>query len=56
MSVMNAIREANQIGTLRPTMLDLEEAVITPIFDASDADALDSCDMTHAGLSQTAWE
>ena len=22
MSVMNAIREANQIGTLRPTMLD----------------------------------
>ena len=35
LSVMTAIREANQIGTLQPTTLVCYEADITPVFDES---------------------
>ena len=51
MSVMTAIREANQIGTLQPTTLVSYEADITPIFDATDADALGSYGMMTADLA-----
>ena len=36
-SVMTAIREANQIGTLQPTTLVAYEADIGPIFNATDS-------------------
>ena len=55
LSVMTAIREANQIGTLQPTTLVSYEADITPVFDASDADALGAYDMTPADLAAEDW-
>ena len=55
MSVMTAIREANQIGTLQPTTLVSYEADITPIFDATDADALGSYGMMTADLAADDW-
>lgn len=51
LSVIAAIREANQIGTLKPTTLVSYEADITPIFDATDADALGNYGMTPADLA-----
>ncbi len=55
LSVMTAIREANQIGTLQPTTLVSYEADIAPIFDATDADALGGYDMTPADLAAEDW-
>ncbi len=55
LTVMTAIREANQIGTLQPTTLVSYEADITPIFDATDADALGSYGMTPADLAADDW-
>ena len=55
LSVMTAIREANQIGTLQPTTLVCYEADITPVFDATDADALGGYDMTPADLAAEDW-
>ena len=55
LSVMTAIREANQIGTLQPTTLVSYEADIIPIFDATDGDALGGYDMTRADLVANDW-
>ncbi len=55
MSVMTAIREANQIGTLQPTTLVSYEADITPIFDATDANALGNYGMTPVDLAADDW-
>lgn len=55
LSVMTAIREANQIGTLQPTTLVCYEADITPIFDATDSNALGAYDMTPAELAADNW-
>ena len=55
LSVMTAIREANQIGTLQPTTLVSYEADITPVFDATDADALSNYGMTAADLAADDW-
>ncbi|MDP3962196.1 MAG: RES domain-containing protein [Pseudorhodobacter sp.] len=55
MSVMTAIREANQIGTLQPTTLVSYEADITPIFDATNADALGKYHITPADLAAGDW-
>ena len=55
MSVMTTIREANQIGTLQPTTLVSYEADLTPIFDATDGDALRGYDMTRADLAANDW-
>ena len=55
LTVMTAIREANQIGTLQPTTLVSYEADITPIFDATDADSLGSYGMTSADLAADDW-
>lgn len=55
LSVMTAIREANQIGTLQPTTLVSYEADITPIFDATDADALGSYGMMPVDLAADDW-
>ena len=55
MSVMTAIREANQIGTLQPATLVSYEADIRPIFDATDAAALGNYGMTPADLAADDW-
>jgi len=55
MSVMTAIREANQIGTLQPTTLVSYRADITPVFDATDVDALARYDITPADLAADDW-
>jgi RES domain-containing protein len=54
-SVMTAIREANQIGTLQPTTLVAYEADIGPIFDATDAAELARQGVTQADLAADDW-
>lgn len=54
-SVMTAIREANQIGTLQPTTLVAYEADIGSIFDATDAAALAKRGLTPADLAADDW-
>ena len=55
MSVMTAIREANQIGTLQPTTLVAYEADLTPVFDATDGNALAEYDITPSDLAADDW-
>ena len=54
-SVMTAIRETNQIGTLQPTTLVSYEADITPIFDATDAEALGEYGIMPDYLAANDW-
>lgn len=54
-SVMTAIREANQIGTLQPATLVAYEADIGPIFDATDTAALDALGFTAEKLAADDW-
>lgn len=54
-SVMTAIREANQIGTLQPTTLVAYEADIGPIFHATDAAELAKRGLTPADLAADDW-
>ena len=54
-SVMTAIRETNQIGTLQPTTLVSYDADITPIFDATDAEALGDYGVTLAEIAADDW-
>lgn len=54
-TVMTAIREANQIGTLQPTTLVAYEADIGPIFDATDPDALGEEGITAEQLAADDW-
>jgi len=55
LSVMTALREANQIGTLQPTTLVAYEADIGPIFDATDAAELSAQGLTEADLAADDW-
>lgn len=54
-SVMTAIREANQIGTLQPTTLVAYEADIGPIFDATDSAALSGQGLNPTDLAADDW-
>ena len=54
-SVMTAIREANQIGTLQPTTLVACEADIGPIFDGTDPGALAAQGLDPAALAADDW-
>ena len=54
-SVMTAIREANQIGTLQPTTLVAYDADIGPIFDAEDPAARDAEGFTAEKLAADDW-
>jgi RES domain-containing protein len=54
-SVMTAIREANQIGTLQPTTLVAYEADIGPIFDGTDSAALTAQGLNPADLAADDW-
>ncbi len=55
LSAMTALREANQVGSLQPTTLVSYDAEIREVFDARDATALASEDMTAAELADTTW-
>jgi RES domain-containing protein len=54
-SVMTAIREANQIGTLQPTTLVAYEADIDPVFDAMDPSALSRLGIAESDLAADDW-
>jgi len=55
MSVLTAIREANQAGSLQPTTLISLEAELDPIFDAEDPAELAAKGIGHAMLAQGDW-
>ena len=54
-SVLTALREANQVGSLQPTMLVSYEAEIESIFDTRDATSLATTDMVAAALADPGW-
>jgi RES domain-containing protein len=55
LSIMTALREANQIGTLQPTTLVAYEADIGPIFDATDPALLAEQGLTEVDLATDDW-
>lgn len=55
LSIMTAIREANQIGTLQPTTLVAYQADLEPIFDATDTNALHRYGLDTADLAADDW-
>lgn len=54
-SVLTALREANQVGNLQPTMLVSYEADIERIFDTRDAAALSATGMDSTALADPTW-
>ena len=55
LSVMTALREANQVGALQPTTLVSYDAEIERVFDARDAAALAAQDVDAEVLSDSGW-
>lgn len=55
LSIMTALREANQIGTLQPTTLVAYEAEIGPIFDATNPETLAEHGLTEGDLAADDW-
>ncbi len=55
LSVLTALREANQVGSLQPTTLVSYEADIESVFDARDETALHKLDMDAAALAAASW-
>jgi len=55
LSVMTALREANQAGSLQPTVLVSYDADIGRVFDSRDEEALREEGMDAAALADTAW-
>lgn len=55
LSVMTALREANQVGSLQPTTLVCYEAEIRQIFDTRDVDALGGEGLDPALLAAASW-
>jgi RES domain-containing protein len=55
LSIMTALREANQIGSLQPTTLVAYDAEIDTVFDATDAAALRDEGMDAAALAASTW-
>lgn len=53
--VMTAIREANQAGSLQPTMLVCYDADIERVFDGRDEAALAPFGMSAVGLADPGW-
>ncbi|TDL88992.1 RES family NAD+ phosphorylase [Meridianimarinicoccus aquatilis] len=50
-----ALREANQVGSLQPTILVSYKADLGPIFDTRDQDGLEQYGMTASMLADPAW-
>ena len=55
LSVMTALREANQVGSLQPTTLVSYDAEIASVFDCRDESALAAQGMTADMLAATTW-
>lgn len=55
LSVLTALREANQAGHLQPTTLVCYEADIDPVFDTRDLTALRQYGMDEAALADSGW-
>ena len=55
LSVMTALREANQVGHLQPTTLVSYDAEIDRVFDARNAEVLDALGMDADALAAPAW-
>lgn len=55
LSVMTALREANQVGNLQPTTLVSYDAEIDDIFDCRDQLALQAEGMDEAALANSIW-
>lgn len=55
LSVLTALREANQVGSLQPTTLVCYEAEIASVFDCRDAAVLAAEGMDATALADMAW-
>ncbi|MBT9370000.1 RES domain-containing protein [Rhizobium sp. CSW-27] len=55
LSIMTALREANQVGSLQPTTLVSYRAEIERVFDSRDEEALRIWNMDAAALADTTW-
>jgi RES domain-containing protein len=55
LSIMTALREANQVGNLQPTTLVSYNADIERVFDGRDADLLGSHGVDAAELADPSW-
>ena len=55
LSVMTALREANQVGNLQPTTLVSYDAEIEQVFDGTDEAALAAEGMDAAALADATW-
>ena len=55
LSIITAVREANQVGALQPTTLVSYEANIEKVFDTRDAEALASFATDAATLADPGW-
>jgi RES domain-containing protein len=55
LSIMTAVREANQVGTLQPTTLVAYEAELENVFDTRDEAALAAEGMDAAALAASTW-
>lgn len=55
LSVMTALREANQVGNLQPTTLVSYDAEIDGVFDCRDDRALNAEDIDAAELGDNTW-
>ncbi|MDQ0322972.1 RES domain-containing protein [Pararhizobium capsulatum DSM 1112] len=55
LSVMTALREANQVGSLQPTTLVSYDVDIEKVFDCRDSEALRREGMAAASLSDPTW-
>lgn len=55
LSVMTALREANQVGSLQPTTLVCYDAEIETVFDCRDEAALEARGMNASALADATW-
>lgn len=55
LSVLTALREANQVGSLQPTTLICYEADIERVFDTRDEAALEAEGMDAAAIAAASW-
>jgi RES domain-containing protein len=55
LTVMTALREANQVGNLQPTTLVSYDADIESVFDSRDEAALAAVDMDATALADPTW-
>jgi RES domain-containing protein len=55
LSIMTAIREANQVGSLQPTTLVSYDAEIEAVFDGTDSNALETEGYDQTLISANSW-